>query len=174
LLKQRYDSIKLISDKPVIAVFCDVPLFYKRYYTDIKTYGAFFDVFGFDHYPFLVRGKDHSLDKIKQFINTSNKINPAIPIMFVGQGSGSDEFNTRSPNLQEHQQLYTEFTKWCPPSKRFAYLLWAYDWADDNSVRLGEYVLQSEKLYSWEYTSLIHHIIAKIKSYIRKFFKNNN
>jgi hypothetical protein len=154
-LKERYDSIKLISEKPVISVFCDVSIFCKRYYTDIKTYGAFFDVFGFDHYPFLVRGNDGSLDKIKQFINIATEINPLIPIMFVGQGSGSDEFNTRVPNLKEHQQLYTEFTKWCPPHRRYGYLLWAHDYGTNEATVLGDFVLNPTILSNWEYQPYI-------------------
>jgi hypothetical protein len=171
LLKQRYDSIKLISEKPVIAVFCDVPLFYKRYYTDIKTYGAFFDVFGFDHYPFLVRGKDHSLDKIKDFINTATEINPLIPIMFVGQGSGSDEFNTRVPNLKEHQQLYTEFTKWCPPHRRYAYLLWAHDYGTNEATVLGDFVLNPTILSNWEYQPYIIRVYKWLVKRINRIFR---
>jgi hypothetical protein len=167
LLKSRYDFIKTISDKPIIAVFCDVPLFYKRYYTDIKDSGKFFDIFGFDHYPFLVREKDISLDKIKKFINVATEIDCTIPILFVGQGSGSDEFNTRTPSIVEHRKLYTEFTKWCPPNRRFAYLLWAYDYATFEAKNLGDFILQPEILSHWEYTSPLQSLIQRI----RRFFK---
>ena len=170
-LKERYDSIKLISEKPVISVFCDVPLFYKRYYTDIKTYGAFFDIFGFDHYPFLIRGNDGSLDKIKQFINIATEINPLIPIMFVGQGSGSDEFNTRVPNLKEHQQLYTEFTKWCPPHRRYGYLLWAHDYGTNEATVLGDFVLNPTILSNWEYQPYIIRVYKWLVKRLNRIFR---
>jgi hypothetical protein len=171
-LKQRYDLIKSISSKPVIAVFCDVSLFYKRYYNDIKKYGAFFSVFGFDHYPYLIRGNDGSLNKIKQFINIATEIDPLIPVMFVGQGSGSEEFNTRVPNLKEHQELYTTFTKYCPSSRRFAYLLWAYDYGTIQATRLGDIVLHCRNnecllnTWDWENFTLKQEVTYYLKKYL--------
>ena len=168
LLKSRYDFIKTISDKPVIAVFCDVPLFNKRYYNDIKDSGKFFDVFGFDHYPFLIRGNDASLDKVKKFIDIANEIDCEIPILFAGQGSGSDEFNTRTPSIVEHRKLYTEFTKWCPPNRRFAYLLWAYDYGTSDAKKLGDSVLEVDTLFNWEYKSPLQSLIYRIRRFFKK------
>lgn len=124
-LKERYDLIKKISKKPVIAVFCDPSLFKARYHNDIKSKGKFFDVFGFDYYPFTPT--NHTVDerKIKEFINISSGIDRNMPILFVGQGSGGQIFNNRPPTLKEHETLFKAFIEHCPVERRFAYLLWS-------------------------------------------------
>jgi hypothetical protein len=124
-LKERYDSIKQVSKKPVFAVFCDTSLFKARYLEHIKSKGKFFDVFGFDYYPFTPTNDKVDERKIKDFISIAGSIDRSMPIMFVGQGSGGQVFNNRPPTLKEHETLFKAFIKHCPVEKRFAYLLWS-------------------------------------------------
>jgi len=164
-LKNRYDLISSISTKPVIAVFCDVPLYKERYERHIYKYGTFFDVFGFDHYPYLANGTNLPLLKIKQFVKLAYRIDQDMPIMFVGQSSGTEKFNTRQPSLKEHEDLYTEWTKNCPPSKRFGYLLWSFSYGTEESNRIGNFVLGSNILTTWDWYN--KSILGKLFYYIK-------
>lgn len=142
-LKKRYDIIKKDSKKPVLAVFCDVTLFLDRYYHKILKYGKFFDIFGFDYYPFGPNKNHIDVSRIKNFINISCNIDEKLPILFVGQGSGTPEFNTRVPYIQEHQQLFQEFIRQCPEDRRYGYLLWTANsqYADNMAIQNGNIAL---------------------------------
>ena len=172
LLKQRYDLITTLSSKPVIAVFCDTTLYNSRYASDIRKYGMFFDVFGFDFYPYLLN-ENKSLSTVKEFINIAFKLDKNIQVLFVGQGSGSPDFNTRTPNLREHEDLYAEFTRWCLPQNRYAYLLWAYDHGTTQARRLGNYVLQSGILSTYEKseTTMLKSFGKKLCKVYKRFLK---
>lgn len=148
-LKKRYDLIKSLSIKPIFAVFCDVPLFLDRYYQDILDNGKFFDIFGFDYYPFTPSNKHIDVNRIKNFINISANIDAKLPVLFVGQGSGTSEFNTRAPFLQEHQELFQEFVRQCPESRRYGYLLWSANSAYADSTALINGNLALHFLQDW-------------------------
>jgi hypothetical protein len=180
-LKGRYDFIKSISSKLVFSVFCDVPLFNKRYYNDIKNNGAFYDVFMFDYYPYTLNYTEPNWMKISNFVNLSNELHPKMKIMYVGQGSGSKEFNTRVPSMSEHERMYLEFCKYVPSDNRFGYLLWSYSWADDVARYRGNLTLTENLLNLWESDNLLpievtppvvkETLITKIKKFIRRIFR---
>jgi hypothetical protein len=156
-LRNRYWHIKGNSQKPILAVFCDTKLFIDNYYNKILETGPFFDIFGFDYYPFSLTNK--SLDpnsqintkKFRDFINISSNIRNDMPILYVGQGSGSKEFNTRNPTLDEHKTLFKTFIQNCPKERRFGYLLWSYSYADSLSKVNGDIALLPSNIQQWEY-----------------------
>lgn len=176
-LKDRYDIIKSLSTKPVIVVFCDTKLFLDRYYHKILKYGKFFDVFGFDYYPFTPSNKRIDSTRIKNFINISCNIDPNLPILFVGQGSGTSEFNTRTPYLQEHQNLFQEFIKNCPANLRFGYLLWSANSAYADSSALVNGNLALHYLNDWilttkqPLTKITVPMFTKIINFLKSLFK---
>jgi len=149
-LKERYDLIKSLSNKPVVTVFCDTSLLKARYYNDILSKGKFFDIFSFDYYPFTPSNNTVDERKIQAFINIANTIDKNMPILFVGQGSGGVVFNNRVPTLAEHEKLFKAFIKYCPKSKRFGYLLWSgsTDYATPEALNTGNKALLS--LDVWE------------------------
>jgi hypothetical protein len=149
-LKERYDLIKKLSKKPAITVFCDIPLFKARYQNDIKANGKFFDIFGFDYYPFTTTNDTVDDRKIKQFIDIAGSIDSSMPVLFVGQGSGGVIFNNRPPTLAEHEKLFKTFIKYCPVDKRFAYLLWSGSSAYVTPEALNTGNTALVKLSKWE------------------------
>lgn len=148
-LKDRYDLLKRVSKKPVLAVFCDVPLFLDNYYHKIVNNGPFFDIFGFDYYPFTPKNKKVDPDRIKKFLNISANINQSMQVLYVGQGSGSTEFNTITPTLLMHEELFKTFIRLCPEERRFGYLLWSYQWADAFAKVTGDIVLIPQNIKRW-------------------------
>jgi hypothetical protein len=150
-LKERYDLLKSLSQKPVIAVFCDTPLFKVRFQNDIKQSGKFFDIFGFDYYPFTPSNKTVDETKFKQFIDIANGIDSRMEILFVGQGSGGVQFNNRPPTLQEHETLFKTFIKYCPPIKRYGYLLWSAnrEYITPEAMNIGNQALT--RITRWEF-----------------------
>lgn len=142
-LKNRYLSIKDLTEKPIIAIFCDTVLFKKRYEKSIQEHGAFFDIFAFDHYPYTAHPEyDYSLKKVKDFIKIRNNINPSLPILFVGQGNGYYEGvneNARVPNKYEHTKLYNEFAK--NATNKYGYLLWSWSYSDSEAKENGNWIL---------------------------------
>lgn len=175
-LKKRYDTIKKDSKKPVLAVFCDVPLFLDRYYYKILKYGKFFDIFGFDYYPFKLNKSSIDVSRIKNFINISSNINDKLPVLFVGQGSGSPEFNTRVPYIQEHQELFQEFIRQCPEDRRFGYLLWSANTRYANSMAIQNGNIALHYLNDWiktaikpaiGRTSIINLILNRLKKLLK-------
>lgn len=149
-LKERYDLLKSLSEKPVFAVFCDTALFKARYQHDIKTQGKFFDVFGFDYYPFTSNNSTVDENKFKQFIDIASNIDRQMQILFVGQGSGGTQFGNRVPTLKEHETLFKTFTKHCPANKRYGYLLWSgnTNYVTPEALNNGNQALL--KLQQWE------------------------
>ena len=175
-LKERYEILKALSTKPVFAVFCDTTLFLNKYYDKIIKYGKFFDVFGFDYYPFTYTNKKIDTTRIKNFINISANIDSNLPVLFVGQGSGTAEFNTRTPYLQEHQDLFQEFIRNCPEERRFGYLLWSANpaFADSNAIINGNLALHylGEWVQSIKISMLRDTNVFKIlKKWILSLFK---
>jgi hypothetical protein len=142
-LKNRYQSIKELTFKSVIVIFCDTVLYKKRYEKDILTNGAFFDIFAFDHYPFASHPEyDFSLRKIGDFIKLRNQINPKMPILFVGQGNGYFEGvnnNARVPNEYEHIKLFNEFAN--KANNKYGYMLWSWTYADKEAKTNGNNLL---------------------------------
>jgi hypothetical protein len=182
-LKERYDLIKSISSKLVFSIFCDVPLFNKRYYNDIKNNGAFYDVFMFDYYPYTLDYKYPTWSKITDFVEINNELHSEKMIVYVGQGSGSPMFNTRVPIMDEHQRMYVEFCKNVPTEKRFGYLLWSHSWADEVAKYRGNLTLTENLLKLWEDDIIkqpiepekpvvvVDSIITKIIKFIKRLFR---
>ena len=173
-LQERYLHIKSISDKPVLTVFCDIPLFLDRYYSHIISYTPFFDIFGFDYYPFTPTNKTINSKKFEEFINISSNIDSKMPILFVGQGSGGTEFSNRVPFIQEHQALAMEFFKHCPKERRFGYLLWSANprYANQSAIQNGTLALRF--LHEWELSAdRLKNIKIKnsFKDYIKRLFR---
>lgn len=175
-LSDRYFHIKAFSNKPVLALFCDVPLFIERFYKYTVKYTPFFDIFGFDYYPFQKLNKninEINTKKFREFINIASNIREGMPILYVGQGSGSPEFNTRVPTLEEHQALFQEFVKYCPEDRRFGYLLWSANrqYANDNAIENGTIALSS--LTQWSKLENIHSKgkVYSVLNYFKKWFK---
>jgi hypothetical protein len=174
-LKERYDLIKSLSEKPVVAVFCDPSLFKARFYNDILSKGKFFDIFGFDYYPFTPSNSTVDERKMKQFIYFADSILPTMPILFVGQGSGGLEFGNRVPTLDEHERLFKAFIKLSKKSNRFGYLLWSGSttYASPEALNLGNKALSNTKVWEREQDSsvtpsLLQQIISIIKRLFRK------
>jgi hypothetical protein len=101
-------------------------------------------------------------------------------IMYVGQGSGSKEFNTRVPSMSEHERMYLEFCKYVPSDNRFGYLLWSHSWADETARYRGNLTLTENLLNLWESDSIEikvappvvkETLITKIKKIIRRIFR---
>lgn len=181
-LKDRYEIIKSLSKKPVLAVFCDTKLFLDKYYHKILKYGKFFDIFGFDYYPFTPANKKIDSTKIKNFINISANIDEKLPVLFVGQGSGTIGFNTRTPYLQEHQNLFQEYIKHCPEERRFGYMLWSANsaYADSNAIingnlalhYLNDWILSTKQPLNFKNNTMLIKFIKWIKSLFS--FKTTN
>lgn len=178
-LKDRYERIKSISSKLVFSVFCDTKLFCERFYEDIKTKGAFYDVFMFDYYPFTLDDRLPTWHKMGDFVKIHNELHPNKMIMYVGQGSGTPVFNTRVPTMEEHQRMFNEFCRYVPNEKRFGYLLWAHSWADNIAQYRGNLILTENLLTQWRTEAYQPipikekpiHILTKIKRFITRLFK---
>ena len=132
-------------------MFCD----YKRTFDllfDAHVAGRrIFDIFGFDYYPFRtdrdlpLQGttcRRSFLDKMTQLGITYG----AKQILYVGQGSGTADFDTREPELEEMADLYEEWTKATPERLRFAFLLWSWSYASAVQRERGNFLLQPEIL----------------------------
>lgn len=173
-LRSRYLVIRSLTRKPIHAVFCDVSLYSQRYREKVLEVGPFFDVFMFDYYPFTPLNDKVDKSKFKEFIKIVDEIDSNMPVMFVGQGSGGLEFNNRVPTVSEHEELFKEFIRHCPRSRRYGYLLWSANpsYASPKAIAHGEialkYIRQWEIEVDQETTklSLFKRIMLRLRKFI--------
>jgi hypothetical protein len=148
-MKERYKAVRAVTDKPVLAVFVDPPLMRNRYGSMLNEKDRFFDIFGFDNYPFE---KDRELNwqRVNSKLQDMKSLwdasgNP--PLMYVGQGCGSvnvDEqpnFGQRNPSSDELDQMLGR-VKGIFGDPDY-YLLWSWQYADQYMRALGNVHLET-------------------------------
>lgn len=144
-LGSRYRAIKKHSSKPVICVFCDPDLTEEMAEDSIGwSHPKCFDIYGFDYYPYRTQ-RDLPIYPTacrESTIQRMIKAGRGNSMMFVGQGSGTAEFGTRPPELEEMAKLYEEWTHRSHPGSRYAFLLWSWSYADTASKQIGNFLLE--------------------------------
>lgn len=149
VLGRRYDAIKQHSDIPVIIVFCEHKYTFDLLFDAHVSGRRIFDIFGFDYYPYRtdrdlpVQGSTCTrsiFDKMSSLGITYG----AKKIMYVGQGSGTRDFDTREPDINEMADLYEEWTKATPERLRFAFLLWSWSYASAQQRERGNFLLDPD------------------------------
>ena len=151
ILGRRYDAIKRHSDIPVICVFCDHKRTFDLLFDAHVAGRRIFDIFGFDYYPYRtdrdlpVQGstcRRSFLDKMTQLGITYG----ARQILYVGQASGTADFETREPELEEMADLYEEWTKVISDRVCFGFLLWSWSYASSVQRERGNFLLDPKIL----------------------------
>jgi hypothetical protein len=148
-MKARYKTVKAITDKPVLAVFVDPPLMRDRYGTVLNPSDRFFDIFGFDNYPFE---KDRELNwsRVNSKLLDMKALWDACgspPLMYVGQGcgnvnlSGQPNFGQRNPSSEELDEMLGR-VKGIFGNLDY-YLLWSWQYADQYMHALGNVHLET-------------------------------
>jgi len=148
-MKERYKAVKAITSKPVLVVFVDPPLMRNRYGSMLNPTDRFFDLFGFDNYPFE---KDRELNwsRVNSKLQDMKSLWDACgkpPLMYVGQGCGSvsiegqPNFGQRNPNSEELDQMLGR-VKGIFGDLDY-YLLWSWQYADQYMRALGNVHLET-------------------------------
>ncbi len=148
-IKERYKAVKAITSKPVLVVFVDPPLMRNRYGSMLNPADRFFDIFGFDNYPFE---KDRELNwsRVNSKLQDMKSLWDACgkpPLMYVGQGCGSvsiegqPNFGQRNPNSEELDQMLGR-VKGIFGDPDY-YLLWSLQYADQYMRALGNVHLET-------------------------------
>lgn len=148
-LYKRYLRCKeLAPHVPVLVVFCDLSLYDKAY----SGKPAFYDIFGFDYYPFTDH-EGHAL-QWRRFAEW-RKRSRNHPVMNVAQGCGSsagwtDEhgefrrFRQLNMTAEQFDEQYTRAVDEFGNQLKY-YLLWDWHYADENMRELGrEHLLRVE------------------------------
>lgn len=148
-MQSRYQSIKRLSSKPVLVVFADVPLLRERYGRVMNPAGRFFDIFGFDYYPFLGQD-DVRWDRISSKLEAMGTLwqsSGSLPVFYAGQGcgdvneDGKPNFGQRNPTSEELDEMLAR-VKGIFGEPAF-YMLWSWQYADSYMRTLGNVHLES-------------------------------
>lgn len=142
-MKIRYDAVKAVTDKPVLVVFVDPPLMRNRYGSMLNPNERFFDIFGFDNYPFE-KDRELSWSRVNSKLQDMKSLwdacgNP--PLMYVGQGcgivnlEGQPNFGQRNPSSEELDEMLGR-VKGIFGDPDY-YLLWSWQYADSYMRALG-------------------------------------
>jgi len=148
-LQSRYQSIKRLSSKPVVVIFAEIPLIRERYGSVMNPKDRFFDIFGFDFYPFLGQNAvrwDRISSKLED-MGTLWKSSGSLPVLYVGQGcgdvnmDGNPNFGQRNPSSDELDEMLARVKGvFGEPD---VYMLWSWHYADSYMRILGNVHLES-------------------------------
>lgn len=154
----KYAMIKSITMKPVLVVFCDTALYE-------KSYGGrqpFFDIFGFDFYPFMTQTeinrkglgfttgsgyeKKWILERVKDWTSLIKR-NRFPRVVYVGQGCGERDINGnlnwgQRDMVIEDFSLVGQMLREHIPVPLEGYLLWSWERADKLARHLGTVEMQ--------------------------------
>lgn len=145
-LRSRYMSIRNVSSKPQLMVFCDLVLMEKtNFFNDPFLY----DIIGFDHYPFKKSGTTNYKDVLHKFFYSA-RLSITEDVVIVGQGIGAHEVNgnsLRSPSVEENTEFFQTALNL---ANRYGFnlkgfLLWSASYATKDEIGTGNSVLFNAK-----------------------------
>jgi hypothetical protein len=156
-----YTSLKKHTEKDILAVFCDIDL-YRKAYADKP---PFFDIFGFDFYPFSTqseisrRGLGFLAKSKKEGLWIEEVVKKWASLIFeykfkrvyyVGQGCGERSINgdknwTQRDMTLEDFGLLGGFLRKHLPVMLEGYILWSWDRADKVARHNGTVELQYQE-----------------------------
>lgn len=148
-MSNRYKSIKAITEKPALVVFVDPPLIRNRYGSLLNPKDRFFDIFGFDYYPFDQKKKlnwDRVAIRLEEMKTLWEEVGEP-PLMYVGQGCGNittegqPNFGQRNPDSTELDEMLAR-VKGLFGTLDY-YLLWSWQYADHYMRTLGNVHLET-------------------------------
>lgn len=130
-LLDRYRTCKrLAPDVPVLVVFAEITLYDQKY----RNKAPFYDIFGFDYYPFTThKGHIKLWHRYKQWAERAGDF----PVMYVGQGCGdSAGFGQYDITAQEFDEQFIRAKDALGDQLKY-YTLWDWSYASHKMRILG-------------------------------------